>query len=84
MTETPVEKHLRVTTKFVMDHLKPTIGAGVSKAQSMAEMMVITESMLLGVMTILTDVYRLRPEDAATMMEGCLDQAMTRLGEGKN
>jgi hypothetical protein len=79
--ETRDQRHRRLTTQFIHEHLRPVVhGIKIGgEKQSYGEIMVITESLLFGVMQILTDIYGTSPAHASEAMDQCLHQAIKRL-----
>jgi hypothetical protein len=72
--EAPSERHNRHTSAFVQSIVKEVIEDG----GSYAEVMVVLESLILGVMLVNVKAFNLKPQVASGLVEGAVQRAIER------
>jgi len=75
MSESPSEKHNRLSREFVMM-------AG-TETKSYSELLVVAESTMLATMMLLVKLYGIQPTHASTYLESALHEATKRYSEGE-
>lgn len=72
--------HNELTRKFITENLRPMARG----KEGLAEVMVIYESLTLGIMLLLQEAFSAKPHAATRLCEVALDQAIERLAAENN